>query len=135
MIRAVAAPDPRPAPDLVAALDRLLAALSRRDLDAVAATLADEVELVAVGDPELYGPREPVAGRARIAAALVALTHRSERVERLELVTVDGRPALVLERRARPGFASRIALVAELDAEGRLRRLLARLAAGATDPS
>lgn len=118
------------APDLVAVLGRLLAALSRRDVEAVAGTLADDVELVAEGDAALYGPREPVAGRARIAAALVALTHRSERVERLELATGGERPALVLERRPRPGFATRIALVAELDAGGRLRRLIARLEAG-----
>lgn len=124
-----------PSRDTPSALERLLAALSRRDAAAVERELADDVELVAEGDAGLYGPRDPVAGRARIAAALVALTHRSERVERLELATVDDRPALVFERRPRAGFATRIALVAELDGGGRLRRLLARLAAGAPDPS
>lgn len=109
------------------ALERLVAALSRRDAAAVERELADDVELLAEGDAALYGPREPVAGRSRIAAALVALTHRGERVERIELTELGGRPALVVERRPRPGFAARIALVADLDARGRLRRLLAKL--------
>jgi hypothetical protein len=117
----------RAAPPDLAALERLLAALARRDLAAAAEALCDEVELVAEGDAALYGPREPVAGRARIAAALVALTHRSERIERLGLAIHDGGPALVLERRGRAGFAARIVLVAELDARGRIARLRALL--------
>jgi len=115
------------ADDLDAALERLVSALSRRDAAAVERELADDAELVAAGDAALYGPREPVAGRARIAAALVALTRRTERVERLELTEIGGRPALVVERRPRPGFASRIALVARLDSEGRISGLVARL--------
>jgi DNA-binding transcriptional ArsR family regulator len=125
-----ARPEARPTPasrDLAPALERLVAALSRRDVAAVERELADDVELLAEGDAALYGPRRPVGGRRRIAAALVALTRRAERVERIELTEIGGRPALVVERRPRPGFAARIALVARLDAVGRIAGLAAHL--------
>lgn len=121
------APSTPPSRDAPSALERLLAALSRRDTAAVERELADDVELVAEGDAELYGPRDPVDGRARIAAALVALTRRTERVEHVGLATHEGGPALVLERRRRAGFAARIVLVAELDPRGRIARLRALL--------
>lgn len=108
-------------------LERLVTALSRRDASAVERELTDDVELVARGDAAFYGPREPIAGRARIAAALVALTRRGERVERLELTEEAGRPALVVERRPRPGFAARVALIVRLDSTGRIVGFVAHL--------
>jgi RNA polymerase sigma-70 factor, ECF subfamily len=121
------------------ALERFLAGVAAGDVAAVEAMLAEDVRAVSDAAGEYYTHRVPVTGRAKVAALFVALARGLGELRRVEIRALNGQPALLAERAARPGFAPRSVTLVDFDDQGRIARVYTvlgsrKLTAVAGDP-
>lgn len=130
--RALAAAHPRAAPwsdDLRGAAElalvRFFAALAAGDLAGLQAVLAEDVLALSDGGGEVTASKVPLRGRERVARVYLALAARAVEGYRGALRQVNGFPAVVSED---PQGGQRVVTAVELDAEGRIVRLLSILA-------
>ena len=110
------------------ALESFLACVASGDVAGVESLLAADVRALTDGGGEFHANVRPVVGPANVAALFVALAERSEPASRIEGTVLNGQPAVLVDRPARPGFASRFVITADTDGQGRLTRIYAVLA-------
>lgn len=110
------------------ALEKFLQSVSAGDVAAVEALLAADVRALADGGGEYHSHTRPVIGRTKVAALWLGLAKRSAPATRIDRRILNGQPAFVIERPARPGFAPRIVITADVDAEARITRIYTVLA-------
>jgi RNA polymerase sigma-70 factor (ECF subfamily) len=79
-----------------ALLERFLAACSGRDLEGLAALLAEEAVAITDGGGEVQAARRPVHGRRRVARLFVYLAGRLPSSAPSEIVSVNGRDGILL---------------------------------------
>ena len=109
-------------------LERFLACVSQGDVTAVEALLAADARALTDGGGEFHANTQPIAGRASVARFFVGLAKQSGPVIRIDRRLLNGQPALVVERSARAGSASRFIVTADIDAAGSLSRIYTVLA-------
>lgn len=110
------------------ALRRFLASVTAGDVAAVEGMLAEDAASYSDGGGEFHAAQVPVVGRRKVAALLLGLAKGAQNLTRADFRVLNGLPAFVAERAARPGFAPRFTLQLELDADGRIARLYSVLA-------
>lgn len=116
-------PSPLRTREVRAALERFLAALATRDVGALRAVLADDVELRSDADGRFYSARRPVVGAEKVALFFSRIAPPPDEEVRIEIRSLNGQPALVGERPAAPGrFARRFVITVDVDDAGRIRR-------------
>ena len=117
-------------PDAQRVLEQFLTCLSAGDVAGVQALLAPDVQALTDAAGEFHANVRPILGRDNVMAGLFGLAKRSSPLRRMEWKTVNGLPAVLVEREPMAGFASRFLMTADFDAEGRIRRLYSVLASG-----
>lgn len=113
-----------------AALEAMLMALAAQDHGRVAALVAEEAVAFSDGGGEFLAARRPVRGAKNVVALLLGLA-RLRSVEGVEPLLLNGEPALLLTFAPSlddPRLAPRAVVRADLDGEGRVRRLYTVLA-------
>jgi RNA polymerase sigma-70 factor, ECF subfamily len=106
------------------ALANLSEALLRGDAAALEALLTASVRTFTDAGGEFNALRTPLTGRTRVARFHLRVAARRAAGARLEIRTVNGLPALVIEfAESHRGAAPRLVLRCELDGEGRIREL------------
>lgn len=121
-------PSPAVAAESQAALVRFLQALAAGDAATVEGMLAEDARSVNDGGGEFHAARKVISGRARVARLFLGLTRLGSGALRVEIRTLNGLPAVVFERTARPGDAPRFVIQCELDGEGKIATLYTVLA-------
>jgi RNA polymerase sigma-70 factor (ECF subfamily) len=112
-----------------AVLSRFLEALASRDRTAVEALLAADVRMLSDGAGEVHAARVPIVGRERVTRFWMKVGTLGTGGMRLGLRTMNGLPAVVVERDGARGREPRRVVVAcTLDAAGRIRRVYSVLA-------
>lgn len=124
-----------PSPALVArgteALHRFLATIATGDVAAVEALLAEGVLSLSDGGGEYLASRTPIAGAARVAKMYVGLYKHGSPATRFTIRTLNGLPALVVEREElRQGEAPRYVFQCAIDGAGRITAIYSVLAPG-----
>lgn len=96
---------------------------------AVEATLAAEARHLSDGGGEFFAARVPVVGRERVAKLFLGLL-KQDPVEHMRWAVrmINGLPAIVVERPARPGLVPRFMLQCEIGPDGLVRELYSVLA-------
>jgi RNA polymerase sigma-70 factor (ECF subfamily) len=113
------------------ALERFLRLVAQGDVAGVQSLLAQDVRSTSDGGGEYHTARRAVVGADRVARFFVGLTQHAASAPAVRWRTLNGLPAVVLDFPAsRPGWAPRVVLQAETDAEGRIRRIYSVLARG-----
>src|SRR5262249_41278008 len=104
------------------ALERLLAALAREDVAAVEECLAESARSTSDAAGEFHAAVRTVLGRTNVARLFLGLSRKSAGVPAsFELRSLNGLPALVIAfEGVRPGFASKLVVRCEVDADGRI---------------
>lgn len=104
-----------------AALDRFVACLLAADAEGAKALLRDDAIAVGDGGSEFPAARRVLVGAERVARLHLGLARHLEAEVSLSVRSINGLPALVLERPlARDRFAPRIVFALRVDAEGRV---------------
>ncbi|HEY4121245.1 MAG TPA: sigma-70 family RNA polymerase sigma factor [Byssovorax sp.] len=122
-----------------AALQAFVVALSIGDEAGARAVLADDAIGLSDGGRDYAAAKMPLHGAARITQAFLGFTTRGGPVVGVTPLTLNGLPALLVERAPhQPNIARRIVLQGEIGADGRIRCLYTVLAdeklAGLTAP-
>ncbi len=118
-----------PDPELVRrhadALTRFLAAVASGDVAAVMRLLAPDAEALQDAAGERKAARRCVSGAARVARLYVGLARKTPPPLWADLVMLSGLPAVVVVLPPRPRrMPTHLTLAVELDALGRIRRVL-----------
>ncbi|HEU4406842.1 MAG TPA: sigma-70 family RNA polymerase sigma factor [Polyangiaceae bacterium] len=121
-------PTPALADEAARALQRFVEALASGDEAALAGAFAEGAEVWSDGGGEFLAARAVVRGVDRVVRLHLGLMKKSSPIVRLAFRAINGLPALVAERDARPREAPRIVLACDLDASGRIARLYSVLA-------
>jgi RNA polymerase sigma-70 factor (ECF subfamily) len=112
-----------------AALERFLNALAQGDVAAVEAQLAEDVQAIGDGGGVYLAAPKPITGRKRVAHFYVSAGQRAGQVVSALPRTFNGLPSLMLDvASTHPGWAPRLVLQVETDAEGRIRRIYSVMA-------
>lgn len=114
------------------ALTSFLGCLARNDVAGIEALLAHDARQLSDGGGEFHAARVPIVGRAKLAlfyGTAIRQAAKAERQVQFEIRSLNGLPALyVLNPGAGPGYAPRLVLSFELDADGYIRRIYSVLA-------
>jgi len=111
------------------ALQAFLDCLMRQDASGIEALLTTSVRTITDGGGEYTALHEPLVGIERVVRFHLEMARRRGPISRVEMRTVNGLPALVIETAAiRPQMAPRVVLRCELDVQGRIRELHSILA-------
>lgn len=106
------------------ALERFVGCLLRGDAEGLEALLARDVRSLSDGGGEFVTALRPVVGRDNVARFYLGLVRKLGGGGNLATRMLNGLPALVLDRPDAPaGYAPRIVLQCETDADGRVRRI------------
>lgn len=125
--------EPRPlrevAPSMRRALQAFLDCLMRQDAVGIEALLTTSVRTITDGGGEYTALHEPLVGIERVVRFHLETARRRGPISHVEMRTVNGLPALVIETAAiRPQMAPRVVLRCEVDDQGRIRELHSILA-------
>lgn len=94
-----------PAPDererLMAVMQKFVAALTAQDVDAVEALLREDARILADGGGVYNAARKPIAGRARVAKAYLALARKFGAPVSLRVADINGAPAMIMRYQTR----------------------------------
>lgn len=111
------------------ALERFLAAIAAGDVGAATAALSEDAVTLNDGGGELLAARRPVVGADRVARFVLGTSRKAAGTPRMETREINGLPAVVATLDGTPDrVADRVVLQAEVDARGRITRLLITLA-------
>lgn len=111
------------------ALLAFLDCLTRQDVRGVEALLTKAVRTITDGGGEYTALHAPLVGLARVVRFHLETARRRGPISRVEMRTVNGLPALVIETTPlRPQMAPRVVLRCELAPDGRIRELHSILA-------
>jgi RNA polymerase sigma-70 factor (ECF subfamily) len=111
------------------ALQRFLDCMTRQDAAGMEELLTASVRSVTDGGGEYTALRAPLVGVGRVVRFHLETARRRGPISRVELRTVNGLPALVIETTPmRPRMAPRIVLRWEIDGTGRIREIQSILA-------
>jgi RNA polymerase sigma-70 factor (ECF subfamily) len=128
--------DPRPPTRTLAdrtqkALERFLTCLASGDAAGAEALLAADVRALSDGGGEFAAARLPILGRERVARLYLALSQKVGPAIRVELRTLNGLPAVLLENATAPsGWARRSVVLCDVGADGRILNLYTVVASG-----
>ena len=112
-----------------AVLERFLTCIATHDVPGAAALLAEHVVSLSDGGGEFHAARRPVRGPDHVARLFRGVTRQSGPPVRVEARVLNGLPALVADFTPRvDGFAPRVVIQCEIDAQGRIQRLYGVLA-------
>jgi RNA polymerase sigma-70 factor (ECF subfamily) len=112
-----------------AALESLMRALQQGDASSVGALLAADVRSLSDGGGVYFASRRPVEGREAVARLYLGLGSKAGRVEAVRLRMVGGLPALDVTMTGGPaGWAPRVLMQVQLDAQGHVARIYALMA-------
>jgi RNA polymerase sigma-70 factor (ECF subfamily) len=116
------APSPAVATRAGEALQRFLQALASGDTAGVEALLAADARSLSDGGGEFHAALKAIAGHRKVAHHYVVLTRMEPPGMRWEVRTLNGLPAVVVERSVPAGakHAPRFVLQCAVDAEGRI---------------
>ena len=110
-------------------LERFVDCLLRQDARGIEALLAESVRTVTDAGGEYTALSAPLVGRKRVVRFHLQTARRRGPVSRLEIRTVNGLPALLIETNPLvPQMAPRVVLRCEIDRDGRIRELHSILA-------
>jgi RNA polymerase sigma-70 factor (ECF subfamily) len=112
-----------------AALDRFLRFVASGDTAGAESMLAADARLMSDGGGQFFAARIPVIGAAKIARMLIRIAKASQPTLYSAERTLNGLPALAIERAPNEGYASQFVLQAEADEAGKLTRIYLVLAA------
>ena len=105
-------------------LQRFLSRLAAGDVQGLKEMLAADVVLVTDGGGEINALAEPVYGNEKVLRLIAKLYEANREVTSTSLRTVNGEPAILVERsQMRPGHASFFTMHCELDEDSRMQRL------------
>jgi len=104
-------------------LEQLVTAIATGDLHALVELLAPDVVLLSDGGPDRHAARVPVRHPDRVARLCISLGKRLDPGTELELIHVNGAPALLLRV---DGRADNV-LTVQLAPDGRIRRIFSQL--------
>ena len=112
------------------ALERFLTCLAQGDAAGLEALLAHDVRSTSDAGGEFAAARREVSGAAAVARLYVGLAQKGGgRVTGLRWLTLNGRPTVDIRfTGSLPGWAPRVILQADTDAEGRIERLYSVMA-------
>jgi RNA polymerase sigma-70 factor (ECF subfamily) len=111
------------------ALGRFVACLLDGDAEAVQQLLRSDAVAIGDGGGEYRAARNVVRGSDRVARLQLGLRRFYQEGASLTVRTINGLPALVLDRSAAPeGFAPRAVLAVQLDADGSITAVYSVLA-------
>ena len=110
-----------------ATLQRFLKCLSAHDVAGVESLLAEDVRTYSDGGGEFRAALRTIVGRDKVVRFFVALTGYAT-PDRVDLVQVNGLPAVHMTLPAEPPFAPRAVLQVHTDDEGRIRDVYVVLA-------
>jgi RNA polymerase sigma-70 factor (ECF subfamily) len=111
------------------ALERFLDCLVRQDVAGLESLLAESTRTITDAGGEYTALASALVGRGRVASFHLKVAKRRAPISRIEIRTVNGLPAAVIESRTnRLRQAPRIVLRCELDSDGRIRELHSILA-------
>jgi RNA polymerase sigma-70 factor (ECF subfamily) len=106
------------------ALERFLACLTQGDAAGLTTLLARDVRSVSDGGGEFVTALRPIVGSDKVARFYLSLVQKLGTGGRLELRSLNGLPALIVDRPDSPaGFSPRLTLQCEPDAMGRISRI------------
>lgn len=105
-------------------LQRFLSRLASGDVQGLKEMLAADVVLVTDGGGEINALAEPVYGSEKVLRLIAKLYEANRKVTSTSLITVNGEPAILVERsQMRPGHALFFTMHCELDEHSLMRRL------------
>jgi RNA polymerase sigma-70 factor (ECF subfamily) len=108
------------------ALEAFMQAILAGDVAAAEALLAESARVVSDAGGEYFSAPLAIDGARNVARFFVGVTPRGGRERHVSWLRLNGLPAIVLDLASPdPGVAPRFVLRAELDAEGRIRRISA----------
>ncbi len=111
------------------ALERFLACVAQGDAAGVESLLARDVRSISDAGGEFAAARREVSGAPAVAHLYLGLAQKGGRVTDLRWLTLNGQPAVEIRfAGGRPGWAPRVILQADTDAEGRIERLYSMMA-------
>jgi RNA polymerase sigma-70 factor (ECF subfamily) len=122
---------PTPAAQTKAAqtLQRFLTCLAAHDVAAVESMLAEDVQAISDGGGEFHTARRVVRGRDKVARFFIGLNQRAGVPTGVQLLVVNGLPAVLVDLTpASSGWSPRALLQVRLDAEGYVRTVYTVLA-------
>jgi RNA polymerase sigma-70 factor (ECF subfamily) len=112
-----------------ATLQRFLTCLAANDVAGVETMLAEDVRALSDGGGEFRAALLPILGPAKVTRFFVGLAERAGAPDRIEPVTVNGLPAVMLTYTPESThYAPRVVLQLRVDAAGRVRDAYAVLA-------
>lgn len=113
------------------AIDRFLECIGNRDAEGLEKLLAKDAISLSDGGGEVAAAMKPVRGRSNVIRLMLGLAARYGSLPRMEMREMNGLPGLLVEVGPMPvGFASRFTMHFEVDAAGRITRVMAVLAPG-----
>ena len=105
-------------------LQRFLSRLASGDVQGLKEMLAADVVLVTDGGGEINALAEPVYGSEKVLRLIAKLYEANRDVTSTSLISVNGEPAILVERsQMRPGHASIFTMHCERDEDSRMQRL------------
>jgi RNA polymerase sigma-70 factor (ECF subfamily) len=111
------------------ALERFLDCMVRQDARGIEALLTKSVRTITDAGGEYTALHGPLVGASRVARFHLETARRRGPISHVEMRSVNGLPALVIETRPlRPQMAPRVVLRCEIDEEGRICELHSILA-------
>ena len=110
------------------ALERFMTCVAEGDVAGFERLLAADARTLTDGGGEFHAGTGPVTGRKNVALLFVGLSKKSTAAVRMDLQTLNGQPAFIIQRLPREGFASKFVLTGDVDANGRLTRIYVVLA-------
>lgn len=111
------------------ALERFLSCLAQGDAAGLESLLARDVRSTADAGGEYAAARREVSGAGAVAHLYLGLARKAGRVTSLRWLTLNGRPAVEIRSAGGPaGWAPRVLLQVETDADGRIERLYSVMA-------
>jgi RNA polymerase sigma-70 factor (ECF subfamily) len=111
------------------ALERFLSCVAQGDAAGLEALLARDVRAIADAGGEFAAARREVSGAEAVAHLYLGLSQKGGRVTDVRWLTLNGQPAVEIRfAGGRPGWAPRVILQADVDAEGRIERLYSMMA-------
>jgi RNA polymerase sigma-70 factor (ECF subfamily) len=129
----VDAPLPTPSPEVVArhrrALEGLIGAILSGDVELVGRLFHDDAVLLSDGGGEYFAAGKPIVGGSAVARLLLQLVSKAAPPTAVEIVELNGLPALHLRSdETRPRWAPRSVVAITTDEQGRIVRILNVLA-------
>jgi RNA polymerase sigma-70 factor (ECF subfamily) len=106
-----------------------LRCLANHDVTGIETLLASDVRAFSDGGGEFFAARVPLSGREKVFRFYSTLARQLGDALRLELKSLNGAPAFVLENLApQAGYARRSATLFDFDGQGRIKRIYSVLA-------